>query len=349
MPIYKVVIAVGLLSGLVSLAQDSDIPAVRDNKPGLNATGTRPAKVRNALLAADNVLYNFGSKSQDGVNPQSGLVQASDGNFYGTTLRGGSHNNGTVFQYNPTTQIETVTHSFYGGTEGNLPIGTLIQATDGNLYGTTQTSGCNGGAPGGSVFRIGLGLSQTPTSIYCFQGLSNGAEPFAGVIQGTDGYLYGTTYQGGAISGGAVFKIDLNGNLQAQYNFPMSSTDRQNPASALVEVNDTFYGTTLAGGTANQGTIFAMDSTLTLVWEYSITSSDGIGTLEFSPLLFANGNLYGEAQTGGANSLGAIFEIDTNLKTLSAPSASSRTTILAKGRSLARDCPTPRRITARDF
>lgn len=251
-------------------------------------------------------LHSFASF--DGASPQGGLVQASDGNFYGTTETGGEYNNGTVFRYNVSTQQVTVLHSF-NGTDGNQPLANLIQATDGNLYGVTKFAG-NGGD--GTVFRIDL-AGQNFAIVHSFSGRTDGAEPFGGVIQGADGNLYGTTYLGGQNGGGTAFKMDLNGNIITHHDFPISQNDGAQPTASFVQGKDgNFYNTTLAGGASNAGTIFVMDSNATVTVLHSISPADGISTLLQSPLLQGmDGSLYGEAQGGGAYTFGAVFKIDT--------------------------------------
>ena len=158
-------------------------------------------------------LYDFCSQPNcaDGLWPEAGLVQASDGNFYGTTTQGGSYLKapcntpnkgcGTVFKVTSGGAL-TVLHSFRSS-DGRFPMGGLLQAKDGNLYGTTS----QGGKAGGTVFEIAL--SGTLTTLHKFI-RTEGFGPFAGLIQGTDGALYGTnTFGGLKANAGAVFSLTL--------------------------------------------------------------------------------------------------------------------------------------------
>ena len=124
------------------------------------------------------------------------LVQGTDGNFYGTSLRG------TVFKITPSGVLTTL-HTF-GGTDGNSPFGTLIQATDGNFYGTTELGGAYGD---GTVFKITL--SGVLTTLHNFVLNDEGGDPCEGLVQGTDGNLYGTTIVGGANNLGTIFRLTL--------------------------------------------------------------------------------------------------------------------------------------------
>ena len=127
----------------------------------------------------------------DGAQPSAGLIQASDGNFYGTTNQGGAENDGTVFKMNSSGNVTTL-YSFTGG-DGFLPKGGLTQGSDGNFYGTTNVGGVNGAI--GTVFK--MDASGTLTTLHSFSG-SDGAFPnYCKLVQGGDGNFYGTTSAGG--------------------------------------------------------------------------------------------------------------------------------------------------------
>ena len=194
-------------------------------------------------------LYSF--SGADGATPVAGLVQGSDGNFYGTTSGGGTSSNcsgggcGTVFQTTPAGVLTTL-HSF-SGTDGASPLAALVQASDGNFYGTTEEGGassnCTGGC--GTVFQI------TPagvlTTLYSFSGPPFGSRPHAGLVQATDGNFYGTTLSGGGYEGGIIFKMTPAGALTVLIDFIGNL-----PYAGLVEATDgNFYGTT-AGDRPNE-------------------------------------------------------------------------------------------------
>jgi uncharacterized repeat protein (TIGR03803 family) len=150
-------------------------------------------------------LYSFCSQSgcADGEGPEAALVQAANGDFYGTTNQGGANQAncapstcGTVFKITPSGTLTTL-YSFCAQSlcaDGAYPnFAQLVQATDGDLYGTTGGGGYGGGASGGTIFKITP--NGTLTTLYSF-GLGN---PKAGLIQATNGDLYGTTYDGNAV------------------------------------------------------------------------------------------------------------------------------------------------------
>jgi uncharacterized repeat protein (TIGR03803 family) len=182
-------------------------------------------------------LYSFCSQSHcpDGAEPDAPLVQATDGNFYGTTRLGGPPSFGTVFKITPSGALTTL-HSF-DIPDGSGPYAPVVQATDGNFYGTTYSGGDN---EGGTVFKITAGGTLTTLYSFCshLPGCADGIRPVAGLVQGADGNLYGTTNGGGAYGYGTVFKINLSGALTTLHSFNNSEF----PYAGLVQAADgSFY------------------------------------------------------------------------------------------------------------
>ena len=180
-------------------------------------------------------LHAFSASSEGGM--EAGLVQATDGNFYGYGLPSLSIGRyGAVFKITPSGTL-TVLHAF-NWSEGGYPVGGLAQATDGNFYGTTSSS--SGGW--GTVFKITP--NGTLTVLHAFSYSSEGGHPMAGLVQATDGNFYGTTSSGGASGNGTVFKITPNGTLTVLHAFSYSGEGGM-PRSGLVQATDgNFYGTT---------------------------------------------------------------------------------------------------------
>ena len=259
-----------------------------------------------------------------GALPVAGLVQASDGNFYGTTTLGGSSGDcsypdvggcGTVFKLTPSGTLTTL-YSFCSQpncADGGWPDGGLVQATDGNFYGTTSRGGVSSNCPGpyvsgcGTVFKITP--SGTLTTVYSFN-YTDGSEPWAGLVQGTDGSFYGTTEWGGTYGHGTVFKITPDGTLTTLHSF--NYADGSSPLGALVQATDgNFYGTTEEGGAAGPGTVFRITPSGALTTLRSFDGSDGEypnGLVQAS-----DGNFYGTTGGGGANcspyGCGTVFKI----------------------------------------
>ena len=162
-------------------------------------------------------LYNFCAQANciDGAKPYAGLVQATNGNFYGTTEVGGANGAGTVFKITSGGALTTLYSfcvpqppPFSNCADGAFPFAGLIQGTNGDLYGTTEGGGADGV---GTVFEISLAGKLTTLHTFAPNcnpiSCADGAYPYAGLIQGTNGSFYGTTVGGGAVSNGTVFKI----------------------------------------------------------------------------------------------------------------------------------------------
>ena len=212
-------------------------------------------------------LYTFCSLANcsDGAYPLGELVQASNGNFYGTTYKGGAncapYGCGTVFEITPAGQLTTLYSfcSLSNCTDGSYPPAGLVQATDGNLYGTTAQGGAYGG---GTIFEIAPAGGLTTLYSFCSRAnCSDGASPYAALIQATDGNLYGTTAQGAPRGNGTAFEITPAGNLTTLYSFcdRPGCSDGSNPYGGLVQATDgNFYGTTFQGGSTDNGTVFLL-------------------------------------------------------------------------------------------
>jgi len=247
----------------------------------------------------------------DGANPYAALIQAANGEAYGTTENGGANGSGTVFKITPTGTLATL-YSFCsqsGCTDGAYPLAALVQAPNGYFYGTTVEGGTSGL---GTVFQI---TPSALTTLHSFNG-ADGQTPWAGLAQGSDGNFYGTTANGGSgNNGGTVFKITPSGTLTTLYTFcaETSCADGQHPEAGLVQAaNEDFYGTTSEGGANNGGTVFEITSTGTLTTLYSFCAQSGCadGKLPNAGLVWAaDGDFYGTTMTGGANGAGTVFKI----------------------------------------
>jgi uncharacterized repeat protein (TIGR03803 family) len=208
------------------------------------------------------VVYDFCSKPYctDGSTPTAGLVQASDGKFYGTTSQGGLANGdcgftcGTIFNLTSAGKLTTL-YKFCSQpncTDGEDPRAGLIQADDRNFYGTTV----GGGAYiGGTVFKIDPSGELTTLHSFCPPSdCSDGNAPYAGLIEAADGNFYGATIEGSQ-NYGTIFKISRAGVLTVLHSFDW--TDGATPWATLLQAPDgTFYGTTVQGGSGNAGTVF---------------------------------------------------------------------------------------------
>jgi uncharacterized repeat protein (TIGR03803 family) len=243
-------------------------------------------------------LNSFYGTATDRVAFPSGFIQADDGYFYGISYGGGSKSRGVIFKIASNGQTEML-YQFTGGADGGDSKGKLIQASNGNLYGTTYRGGANNL---GTVFQFTKnGILST---LYSFNN-TDGANPQTGLVQGSDGYLYGTTANGGANNFGTIFKISTSGTFSQLYSFS-NIEDGANPTADLIQgIDGDFYG-------GSNGAVF------------KITSSGSFTLLNggyyYPKTLFqtADGSLFGTAYYGGytasssCNACGMIFKMSTN-------------------------------------
>ena len=263
-------------------------------------------------------LYSFCSlpNCADGSNPAAGLALGTDGNFYGTTSYSSVNNDGTIFKVTPTGYLTTLLNlpnGSYGWGTPQVTQAGLVLASDGNFYGTTP----GGGTTDGTVFRMTPSGTLTTLYNFCSQpNCADGSTPSAPLVQATDGAFYGTTYYGGVgcnIQGGCgtVFKITASGTLTTLYSFCQQSgcPDGLNPKASLVQGNDgNLYGTTSAGGTYTDGTIFKITTAGTLTTLHTLYYNTD-GSVPSALVQATDGNFYGTAYYGGSDQSGTIFEI----------------------------------------
>lgn len=187
-------------------------------------------------------LYVFCNQQtcSDGAFPYAGLILSTDGTLYGTIDIGGAFGFGTVFAITPAGNFVNL-YSFRNDGDGEYPVATVTEGVDGMLYGTT--SGCDAETCTGTVFK--MTPSGVLSTLYSFADNEGGL--FAGLIQGSDGNLYGGTILGGKYGQGTVFRITPTGKLNTLHSF--TGTDGEGLAGSLVEGSDgSLYGITSSGG-----------------------------------------------------------------------------------------------------
>jgi uncharacterized repeat protein (TIGR03803 family) len=278
-------------------------------------------------------LYNFCAQASclDGEYPLAGLVQASDGNFYGTTAYGGANTEfcdnsgcGTVFKITPTGKLTTL-YSFCAQAncvDGGVPWG-LVQASNGDFYGTTQGGGPNVGYCWGALNGCGTVFEITPagklTTLYGFcaqANCSDGALPSGALVQASNGNLYGATQNGGVPPDfyGTVFEITPDGALTTVHSFAF--TDGVHPNGWLIQATDGYlYGTTAGMGDADAGdsTIFKMTPSGALTTLHNFDGHEG--GPEGGLVQGTNGEFYGT--TFGSVDLplfGSVFSLSMGLR-----------------------------------
>ena len=259
------------------------------------------------------VLHNF-LGGADGKNPWGALIKGTDAALYGSTVFSDATTRGTLFKLDEDGNNYVVLHAFTGSpTDGQQIQSKLLLGTDGALYGTT---GFGGSGFVGTVFKLSTDGSGY-TLLHNFTGhRPDGASPAGGLVEGSDGVLYGTTDTGGSSVAGTIFKLNKDGSAYAVLrSFLNTGGDGQRPYGELVEGSDgALYGTTSFGGSANYyGTIYKIGkdgSGYSVLRSFLGTGGDGDapGT---GLLLGSNGIFYGTTSFGGAGGNGCVFSLNT--------------------------------------
>lgn len=240
-----------------------------------------------------------------GKNPTGSLVRAVDGKLYGLTVSGGSSNLGVLFQYDPFTSTLTKKFDFGGAAFGSKPMGQLLQASDGSLYGMTTIGGANNK---GVLFQYDP-LTSTFSKKMDFDG-TNGANPKGSLIQGTDGKLYGMTSAGGNSNKGIIFHYDPSGAVFTKKFDFNGYTNGAEPHGELLQAADgNLYGMTRLGGSSGKGVLFQYNlSTSTFSKKLDFNGTDRGAEPYGSLVQGADGKLYGMTEDGGTNNIGVIFQ-----------------------------------------
>lgn len=290
---------------------------------GVNRSGT---VFRLTLQGVLTPIYSFCSQANcaDGASP-NGILQATDGNFYGTTMTGAASGRGTIFKLTPQGAF-TLLYIFSGSYDINESFSSLIQGTDGNFYGTTDLGGFSN-FPDCRFYGCGTVFKITPkgnfTTLYNFcsrKDCVDGATPYW-LIQAADGSFYGVTGAGGAHKaiGGTIFRLTSRGELTTVYSFCAQSdcADGSEPISlAQAARGGNFYGVTFHGGSTKKcqrgcGTVFEITSTGTLTSLHSFDLTGG--TEPYGLTQATSGEFYGVTLSGGTGGYGTIFSLSTGL------------------------------------
>ncbi len=201
-----------------------------------------------------STLHRF--STSEGWNIEDPLIQALDGNLYGTAAFGGKFNCGTVFKMTTTGAVLNY-YSFQCNSAGYWPYAPLTQAHDGNFYGTTEASDVGVCCPG-AVFK--LTADGAVSTVYSFGTVNyDGQNPYAGLVEGTDHLLYGSTKSGGVNGTGNLFSVALDGTYTLLYSFPSLASSYW-PWGLVQHTSGKLYGITEAGGTNDLGTVFSLDA-----------------------------------------------------------------------------------------
>ncbi|HTZ95148.1 MAG TPA: choice-of-anchor tandem repeat GloVer-containing protein [Terriglobales bacterium] len=277
------------------------------------------------------VLYDFCSDGieggcKDGAEPTSQLT-VRDGKLYGTTTTGGAGGfvngcclGGTVFELSPGNNawIYALLYNFcadghdYVCPDGSAPQAGVTFDDIGNLYGTTKAGGSLHGLGNGTVYKLSPGADGWTETLLSSHMLDQDGGPLGEVAVDKLDNIYGTFSSGGATFCGGVFRLSQKGNPPKTFSF--DGNDGQGPSAGVLLESKTakIYGTTSAGGTAQEGTVFGIMASGTESVLYNFCSQPGCvdGEAPMGDLITdANGNLYGTASFGGSSGNGVVFEI----------------------------------------
>ncbi len=248
------------------------------------------------------------SGSTNGSSPRGSLMKASNGKLYGMTSRGGINDQGTMFEFDPATNIFTKKFDFSAINKGEYPFGSLVQAASGKLYGMTFQGGANNF---GVLFEYDLSTG-TFTKKLDFAAATNGSNPYGTLLNANNDKLYGMTYGGGSSDYGVLFEYDPATNTYLKLLDFDGTNNGRNPYGSLMQAsNGKLYGLTSGGGTNWLGVLFEYDlTTSTYAKQFNF---DGYvnGTGPYGTLVqAANNKLYGITNAGGTFDMGVVFEYD---------------------------------------
>ena len=250
-------------------------------------------------------LYAF-TNTPDGANPPAGLV-AIGNTLYGTTVNGGTNNDGTLFKIDTDGLNYAPLRLFTGSPgDGRNPNSYLLLASN-TFYGTTYSGGSNGY---GVVFKLNPGGSNY-TVIKSFGRSPDAENPECALVLGSN-TLFGTTQLGGTNGFGAIFKVDTNGSNYAQLYSFTGSPDGAYPIAGLALVSNTLYGTTTSGGTNGVGTVFKINTDGSGYAELISFAGAPDGATPYAGLILSGNTLYGGTSGGGSNGVGTVFKINTD-------------------------------------
>lgn len=296
---------------------------------GSNHVGTIFRLARDG--SAFQILHTFSSTPGNGSRAFVGLVQGPDGTLYGGTYFGGSAGKGVVFSIQPDGSGFNLLHSFDGGAEGSVIIGTLALSADGWLYGTANQGGDASGS--GTVFRLrtdGSGFAV----LHTFNG-SDGSNPRSRILLHPDGQLFGVTYGGGSSGYGTLFRLAADGSGFTTLHTFGSAPDAGGylTGDLIAGADGDVYGTVEQGGAFSRGSVFKIHpdgSGYTLIREFTGGDHDGwdpVGGLIQLP----DGTLCGTTRFGGPTSAGAALGNGT-VFSLRPDGSSPKTLALLTGR-----------------
>ncbi len=285
------------------------------NRGGVNDEGT----IFEYTYSTNTYTKKIDLSTAIGNYPSGALLKASNGLFYGLTSQGGTNNVGVLFEYNYASNIYTKIIDF-SSSIGSSPRGGLIQANNGKLYGVTYSGGANGR---GVLFEYDI-TTNIYSVLHHFVSITEGQFSYGGLMQATNGKLYGSNTGGGANGDGVLYEFDITTNtITPKVNFDFYVTGGSFSGSMVEADSGKLYGTQVSGASQNTGLIFEYNfnsNVYTIKKEFPLDSTNILSLPTGTLVKSKNGKLYGMTQDGWWPSyygfFGGIFEYDILLDTL---------------------------------
>ena len=254
------------------------------------------------------IIQNLSGSPTNAAQPQSGVIVASDGKLYGTSTYGGNIDQGTIFTLNKDgTDYEVLRRFSLWGREGAGPLGAIIQARDGFLYGTTSRGGSN---EFGTLYRLNRdGTGHTVIKSFAYN-KQDGGVPLTGVIEGTDGILYGTTALGGSNMVGTVYRINKDGTgYKVLHHFVVGWPEANKPITRLLEASDGFlYGVARKSGSDTYFKLSKTGSSFQIIQQSIVPFETHVRGSELNEA--PGGYLYGSSRDYYSEFTGRILRTD---------------------------------------
>lgn len=268
----------------------------------------------------ENVIHTF--SNTDGCFPNSAMVQAPNGTFYGTTANSSNGGYGVVYSITPSGTFNVV--RAFSGSNGTVPTGVAF-GSDGNLYGGTHQGGTNNA---GVLYR--LTPAGAYTVLYNLCSLTNcgdGSDVAIPLTPASDGNLYGFAFRGGPNNHGAIFKLTIGGKFTVINSVPTVSTA---PATGMVQGTDgKLYSVHAQGSAGDNGAIFSLTTTgtATVLYQFCQQTNCADGQNPVSLVQDTDGKFYGLTTRGGGTQCGGgcgvFFSLDVGLKSFLTLSSTS--------------------------
>lgn len=297
-----------------ALVETADGPLYGTTASGGNGEGGTLFKLDKDASGFTTIKGFYIFSGGDGFYPADPLLAGSDGGLYGTTVKGGEYNAGTVFKISADGSAYQLLYSFGASPgDGTDPRGGLVECLDGRLYGATYSGGASNA---GTIYCLNKDGTDHGVLLSFGSNTNDARAPYGGLLQAGDGRLYGTTVLGGTNLAGTVFRITTNGTAYAILrSLGGTANSPTNPYCRLIEYpTGTLYGTSAYGGTNKMGAVFRLNEDGSGLAMLRSFNQDTNGWRPLAGVTRASdGMLYGTTYlSSGTANAGTLYRIATN-------------------------------------